>query len=95
MKQVKKSEKILKALANAKRLKIINLLDKYKELDIGTISKLIDLHYKTTAKHLDNLASAGLIKKARTGLWMRNIFDPSIKKLLRFIESLDRRKNKK
>jgi len=91
MKQIKKSEKILKALANTKRLQILHLLDKSKELDIISITKVINLHYKTTAKHLDQLSAAGLIIKVRKGTWVKIIPNPRVKKLLVFIDNLDRR----
>ena len=48
----KKKIKILKALANEKRMEILDLLEKNKDLCVFDIAKQIHLHFKSTSKHL-------------------------------------------
>lgn len=56
-------EQVLKALANGRRLFILNLLKDKKRLSVGEISKKIKLSLKSTSKHLVILSAAGLLEK--------------------------------
>lgn len=56
-------EKIFKALANKRRLTIISLLKKEKDLSVGNIAEKIKLSFKSTSKHLSILASVDIIVK--------------------------------
>ena len=51
--KIKEAEKILKALANARRLAIVKYLRKEKEATVGDIAEAIKLSFKATSKHLD------------------------------------------
>lgn len=55
-------EHVLKALANRRRLAILRLLKKRKELPVGEIADSIDLSFKATSKHLSVLTKAGLVE---------------------------------
>lgn len=74
---MEKKVKILKALANEKRLAILRLLEKNPNLSVIQIAKEIDLHFKSTSKHLQKLSEADLIKNTRDGIWVR--FKPTAK----------------
>jgi DNA-binding transcriptional ArsR family regulator len=60
---MKKIEKILKALANGRRLAITKYLKNYKEASVGEIAEAINLSFKATSKHLRILAAADLVDK--------------------------------
>ena len=66
----KELEKILKALANKRRLAIVRFLRKEKEATVGNIAKEIRLSFKATSKHLGILFSADVVEREQRGLQM-------------------------
>ena len=64
---MKDKEKLLKALANARRLEILQLLKKRAELSVGEIAEKIDLSFRSTSRHLRLLFQAGLLAEERRG----------------------------
>ena len=60
---MKKYEKILKALASARRLEIIKYLKKEKEANVGDIATHLKLSFKGTSKHLGILFAAELVER--------------------------------
>ena len=68
--QLREIEKILKALANKRRLRIVKYLKKSKEARVGDIAEEIRLSFKATSKHLGILASADIVEKEQRGLEM-------------------------
>ena len=65
---MKKYEKILKALANRRRLQIVKFLKDKKEANVGEISTHIKLSYKSTSKHLSVLSGADLVEREQRSL---------------------------
>jgi DNA-binding transcriptional ArsR family regulator len=63
-------EKILKALANKRRLAIVKYLKKEKEAKVGDISSEIKLSFKATSKHLGILYAVDIVEKEQRGLEM-------------------------
>ncbi len=63
MKDKKDLEKILKVLANRRRLAIIKYLKDSKQASVGDISGEINLSFRSTSKHLSILFSANLVDK--------------------------------
>lgn len=55
-------EKLLKALANKRRLMIIRAVKK-GELSVGEIADKIHLSFKSTSRHLGLLAAADLVER--------------------------------
>lgn len=68
MMNTKQSEKILKALANRRRLEIIQYLKKEKEATVGDIAAQIKLSFKSTSRHLAVLFAADLVEKEQRSL---------------------------
>ncbi|MDP1729489.1 MAG: metalloregulator ArsR/SmtB family transcription factor [archaeon] len=60
---MKQYEKILKALANKRRLEIIKYLKDKKEATVGDIVEHIKLSFKATSKHLAVLYGADILEK--------------------------------
>ena len=60
---MRKLEKILKALANRRRLAIIKHLKENREASVGGIADAIDLSFKATSKHLGILAAIDIIER--------------------------------
>lgn len=67
---VKRVEKILKTLANRRRLGIINYLRKNNEAKVGDIADEIKISFKATSKHLGLLYNSDIVEKEQRGLQM-------------------------
>ncbi len=59
----KELERVLKALANKRRLAIINLLSNNKGMSVGDIASDIKLSFRATSKHLAILTAADILEK--------------------------------
>lgn len=64
----KNLEKLLKAVANKRRLTILEYLSKKKEVNVGDIAERIKLSFKSTSRHLAILRSADLVDKDQRSL---------------------------
>ncbi|OHB09955.1 MAG: hypothetical protein A3G05_01385 [Candidatus Zambryskibacteria bacterium RIFCSPLOWO2_12_FULL_45_14] len=80
-------ERVLKALANRRRLAIIGLLHKEKEKSVGEIADNIKLSFRATSKHLSVLMNADILEREQRSLQMfyslNNNASNKIKQLLR------------
>ena len=56
-------EKILKALANRRRMGILKYLKKEKQAKVENIAKVIRLSVKSTSRHLRVLSAADILEK--------------------------------
>jgi DNA-binding transcriptional ArsR family regulator len=61
-------EKILKALANKRRLAILRYLKNQKEASVGDIASEIDLSMKATSKHVIILSALDILEKDQRNL---------------------------
>lgn len=68
--KIKETERILKALANRRRLAIVHHLRTSKENGVGVIAENIKLSFKATSKHLGILAAADIVGREQVGLAM-------------------------
>lgn len=78
-------EKILKALANRRRLLILKLIKSKKRATVSQISESIKLSFKSTSKHLAILYSAGFLEKEQISL---NIYYSITKKLPKLVSDI-------
>ena len=60
---MRKLERILKALANRRRLAILKYLKENKNAPVAEIAYEIDLSFKSTSKHLGILSAIDIIGK--------------------------------
>lgn len=67
---LKKTSKILKALSDENRLRILTLLSGKKDLCVCEITEVIGLSQPTISSHLKILENAGLIEYKKEGLWV-------------------------
>lgn len=65
---MKHHEKILKALANRRRLEIVKYIKEKKEANVGDIAEHIKLSFKSTSRHLAILSGADLLEKEQRSL---------------------------
>jgi len=68
MDKVRGAEKVLKALANRRRLAIVAYLRKVGHSTPGNIAQEIKLSFKATSKHLGVLFAADLVEREQFGL---------------------------
>lgn len=77
---MKELEKILKALANRRRLAILRYLKQNKESSVGNIAEEIKLSFKATSKHLGILIALDIVEKEQRRLqvfyWLANNQSP-------------------
>lgn len=66
----KELERIMKALANQRRLSIVSFLKKRKEATVGDIAEEIKLSFRSTSKHLGVLAMAGILEREQRSVRM-------------------------
>ena len=65
---MKELERVLKALANYRRLAILRCLKREPEASVGKIAGEIRLSFKATSKHLRILSNADLLEKDQRSL---------------------------
>jgi DNA-binding transcriptional ArsR family regulator len=71
-------ERLLKALANGRRLTLLKLLHVTKEMSVGEAARKIKLSFKSTSKHLTILASVSLLEKEQRSVTVYYRLAPDI-----------------
>lgn len=84
---IKTVERILKALANKRRLSIVKFLKKEKEATVGDIAGAIKLSFTATSKHLGVLAAADIVEKEQRGLEMWYKLSPDCHRIAKHISN--------
>jgi len=60
---MKELEKILRALANKRRLAIVHFLKKNKEATVTELAEAINLSFRSTSRHLAILFAVGVLER--------------------------------
>ena len=66
----KELEKVLKALANKRRIAILKFIKKSGRASVGEIADAIRLSFKATSKHLMLLSNTDILEKEQVSLTM-------------------------
>jgi len=82
---MKDLEKILKALANRRRLSILKLLKNQREASVGDIADNIRLSFKATSKHLNILAHEDLLDREQRSLTVYYRLNPNQKSFIKLL----------
>lgn len=64
----KELEKILKALANKRRIEILRYIRSRREATVGDIADEVGLSFKGVSKNLRVLYAAGILEREQSGL---------------------------
>ncbi|MFA6000361.1 MAG: metalloregulator ArsR/SmtB family transcription factor [Candidatus Paceibacterota bacterium] len=64
----KELERILKALANGRRIAILKFIKKSGRASVGEVADAIKLSFKATSKHLTILSAANILEKEQVSL---------------------------
>jgi len=87
--KLKKVIKIIKALSDESRIRIVSLLKAKSGVCVCEITEIINLSQPTISSHLKKLEEAGIIVFRKDGLWVNYYFneemDPDIKELINMI----------
>lgn len=67
---MRKFIRVMKALSDPNRVKIMKALEKKKELCVCEIRALIKLAQPTVSKHMSLLEDAGLVERRKDKLWV-------------------------
>ena len=88
MQKISSTAKILKSVANEKRLKVLySIMD--NELNVGEIEKLVDLSQSALSQHLAVLRADNVVKTRRNAQTIYySIKDERIRQLLTTIQDL-------
>lgn len=70
--------KILKAISDEGRMRIITLLSRRKDLCVCEIREIIGLSQSTISSHLKKLENSGLVTFSKDGKWINYNFDPDL-----------------
>lgn len=84
----KELEKILKAVANKRRLLILRFLKKNKEATVGQIAGAIKLSFKSTSRHLAILHSADIVDREQRSTEAHYSITPNLFPLIKQLISI-------
>lgn len=70
MDELQSTAKVIKALSDESRLRIMALLDRKPDLCVCEIREIIGLSQPTISSHLKVLEGAGLVTHRKDGLWV-------------------------
>lgn len=74
----------LKALANKRRLEILESLERKGPLSVGDVAEEVGVSFRTTSKHLHQLAASDFVERkqhGRSALYALNRAHPLLRKL--------------
>jgi DNA-binding transcriptional ArsR family regulator len=79
---MKETEKLLKALANQRRLAILKFLNNKARASVGDVADEIKLSFKSTSKHLGILRAVGIIDREQVNLQMYYSLNKPLNKIV-------------
>jgi len=85
---MKEIERVLKALANRRRLAIVKYLKRVRSTTVTEIADEIDLSFKSTSRHLALLRSVDIIESDQRSLQMFYRLISNQKPIARFVLSI-------
>ncbi len=86
LKTAKQMERHLKGVANHRRIEILLLIDKQKDITLESIVENLRANEKTIGEHTRRLFYAGLINKANKGNYVIHTLSPYGKKVVKFLK---------
>ena len=89
MKNERHLERIMKGVANHRRIGILRMLEREPELSVEEISERFDISMKTVSEHIRRLAIAGLVMKRNAGRWVRHKLTDRGQDILTFLRTLE------
>lgn len=82
-------ERIIKGVANHRRIEILELLRATPELSLADISKVLKINFRTASDHIKKMATAGFILKRSDGASVRHKITNRGLAILKFLRALE------
>lgn len=79
--EIAKAEKILKALANRRRLKILKYIKEGKKASVTELAGYLKISFKATSKHLAILKNNDLVESEQISASIFYSLSPSVPKI--------------
>ena len=89
MKKPRHLERIIKGVANHRRIEILSLLHKRPELSVSEIADVLNINMKTASHHIRSLTIAGLVMKRNDLNAVRHALTDRGKSILVFLRTLE------
>lgn len=83
MESLRDIERILKGLANRRRLVVVKLLLKRKEVTVAAVAGFLNLSFKATSRHLAILRQLGIVENRQQGLYVYYRIAPHLPEVVR------------
>lgn len=85
----RKIERMVKGVANHRRVEILLLLSKKPELSLIEISEILNINFKTASEHIRRLAISGLLMKRNDFHSVRHKLTKRGTLVLKFLRTLE------
>lgn len=82
-------ERIVRGVANHRRIEILELLEKTPESSVLEISKLLKVNFKTVSEHVKRLAATGFVLKRSDLNSVRHKITKRGSSVLKFLRTLE------
>lgn len=89
MQKPRQLERIVKGVANHRRIEIATLLSKRPELSVMEIAEVLKINFKTASEHIRRLALSGLVMKRNEGSAVRHALTSRGHSILKFLRTLE------
>ena len=82
-------ERVMKGVANHRRVEIIDALEKQPELSVTEITERLFIDFRTASEHLRKLVIAGIVMKRYEGTFVRHALTARGRAILKFCRILE------
>jgi len=82
-------ERIVKGVANHRRIEILEILGKKPEMSVAEVADKLKLNFKTASEHIRRLAISGLLMKRSDGHNIRHKLTKRGELILKFLRILE------
>ncbi|MCL5004346.1 MAG: winged helix-turn-helix domain-containing protein [Patescibacteria group bacterium] len=82
-------ERIIKGVANHRRIEILEMLGKKPEMSVAEIAEKVKSNFKTTSDHIRKIAVAGLLMKRSDSKSVRHKLTKRGEFILKFLRMLE------
>ena len=82
-------ERIVKGVANHRRIEILEILGKKPEMSVAEVADKLKLNFKTTSEHIRKMAISGLLMKRSDSKSIRHKLTKRGELILKFLRILE------
>lgn len=82
------AERVMKGVANHRRVEILALLKIYPEQSVTEITEVLKIDFRTASDHIRKMTHAGLVMKRSDGVSVRHALTKLGEQILEFLNSI-------